>query len=92
MNFKVGQKVVCVTNIEGGHPSIIKPKKGEIVTILRFCAVHKDGLDLVEYEFAKDGKPQSFNRKHFRPIDYSFGKQITEEIEQEINEEQLVKL
>lgn len=84
--FKVGQKVVCVSNdFENANmpPLIIE----EIYTISGFSTSPFTGnehMSLYEIEGA-----WWYELKHFRPIDYNFGEVVAEHIEEKINQEQL---
>lgn len=80
--FKVGQKVVCVR--EGQTKAT---KVGEIYTIeLLFEWYGIPACLLKEVETHLPG----FDLSRFRPIDYTFGEKLAEEIQEEINQEQLV--
>jgi hypothetical protein len=104
--FKVGQKVVCVDAKPRFSYSIMaKVKEGEIYTVkdLRRCMCGDDliyiGTPSINSNttcrcnkcFANNGKG-FFGAWRFRPIDHAFGHQIASEIEEEINQEQLVKV
>ena len=84
--FKVGQPVVCVKQARSrrhiceGRP---EPIKGEIYTFDGFY----NGTHIGLIEMHPDS---CFLIDLFRPIDYSFGEKLAEELQEEINQEQLI--
>jgi hypothetical protein len=93
MSFRVGQKVVCISDYSRWEPraplevGTITPVKGEIYTVRGVCE-SPSGVGLWLEEIVN--KPRryrngyleiAFNIKSFRPIDYSFGEKVCEEIE-----------
>jgi hypothetical protein len=86
MNFKIGQKVVCV--FQGHEAPVISevpcPKFNEIYTVLGFPPQHPKYMTLVEL-----GPDVGALQHFFRPIDYSFGERIAEEITESVEVEEL---
>jgi len=99
--FKIGQKVVCVegyTLITTG----VRIIKNEIYTVsaIQDCNCFqnisvgiKDGFGTRCSCCGKSfGNDECFHRaSRFRPIDYTFGENLAEEIQEEINQEQLIE-
>ena len=87
--FKVNQKVVFIGLIEGSYWDSNFPKINEVVTI---SGISHDGhYSLKGYEESTCKKFwRWFFKEELRPIDYTFGEKLAEEIQEEINQEQLV--
>lgn len=83
--FKVGQKVVCINS--NGNPMLIQ---NEIYTCNGYDDKFNDEIQLIELGIACNGKYYCAYAYRFRPIDYTFGEKLAEEIQEEINQEQLV--
>lgn len=90
--FKVGQKVVCIIDFIGIETRSFTtwtkttrpiPIKGDVYTISRIN--HNGWLQLSEFKDSWNYDPAKF-----RPIDFSFGEKLAEEIQEEINQENLV--
>lgn len=96
--FKIGQKVVCVDTTKARHI-----KQNEIYTISDVISCGCGAVHLVLFEFSffdpsqicgsckTPTKLTSFLPYRFRPIDYTFGEKLAEEIQEEINQEQLIE-
>lgn len=91
--FKVGQKVVCIDDSKGigtGHKDLVKD---EVYTISKplISITGESIVFLFEVPIRfKNGMNFGWSAHRFRPIDYSFGEKLAEEIQEEINQEQLV--
>lgn len=101
--FKVGQKVVCISNSKKKH--LIIDKIYTVTSIDNVCNCGTGiNVDYIKHSSSKgkllkclfcgenfvcDGFVYFFPYR-FRPIDFSFGEKLAEEIQTEINEEQLV--
>lgn len=86
--FKIGQKVVCIsTDWLYKDSPLFDPKLNEIVTIEKYSTQNPKNVHIVEYPRALCGRLQHFGAHRFRPIDYSFGKNLSKEIEQDIERE-----
>lgn len=84
MIFKVGQKVVCESPI-----GILV--KGEIYTCMGANSHLPDQMQVLELGIGDDGfNYWSAYYSRFRPIDYTFGEKLAEEIQEEINQENLI--
>lgn len=85
--MKAGDKVVCIFK---GHEAPIEPNNpvpvyNEIYTVRdpnpkTALSIHS-GLYITLMEFSDD---YGFMKKFFRPIDYTFGKEVAEKIESEM--------
>lgn len=84
--FKVGQKVVCVDDSVGKYIKKKPFKKGEIYTVTNVCQ-YEEALGDIEVNSMGFWS----NKERFRPLDFNFGEVVAEHIEQQINEEQLIK-
>lgn len=90
--MKVGDKVVCIDgdfrDLETGEAYVHDPKKDDIMTV---DGVKPGFLCFVEIpQIAWDGDRHYYDSNQFRKIDFNFGNEIAESIEEEINEENLV--
>lgn len=68
--FKSGQRVVC-THPTGMWLGVFPgPRMGEIVTINRYSEIHKDCLELAEYNYSNVGNelPDCYNQVWFKPL------------------------
>lgn len=90
--FKINQKIVCIRDFTPAveyYPNI--PIENEIYTIRAFTKC--GGIYLKEITNPKSiicgGQEPSFNPICFRPIDGSFGKEICENLEENINIKEL---
>lgn len=105
--FRVGQKVVCVdagSRIIGAiMPSLVKGKMYTVIGIYKNPCCGMISIDVgLKSNILLQGCicGSVFNNWHrcvhnpnrFRPIDEQFGERIASEIEEEINQEELVKV
>lgn len=89
--FKVTQKVVCVDNSFGQIACNLI--KDEIYTIREICGPYHDGnygFFLHEVKTVNYNGEWTYCSSRFRPVDYTFGEKLAEEIQEEINQENLV--
>ena len=97
--FKVNQKIVCIKTHVDGFTYI----KDEIYTISQILTCCKINLVLNEVKLERSFRGcrckgcafriesiQFCDSQNFRPIDYTFGEKLAEEIQEEINQENLV--
>ena|ERR1041384_7187080 len=85
-NFKVGQKVVCVSSLERDEfdfeYGVFHPVKNEMYTIRRICEDASGiafGLEeiinpILQYEDGID--EQLYYSHHFRPLDHQFAEDV----------------
>lgn len=84
--FKVGQKVVCVSySTDGIDPRCFNSPRPIVNEIYTINYIRGDWIGFIELM-----QDEEFESKNFRPIDYTFGEKLAEEIQEEINQEQLV--
>lgn len=83
--FKVGQKVVCVSN---NYPNkdVHKLKIGEIYTIQAMENDPDGALHLIFFEV----EYWAYYVKHFRPLDETFAESVLENIKEQIKEGELI--
>jgi hypothetical protein len=68
--FKPGQQVVC-THPTGMWLGVFPgPKMGEIVTVNKYSEIHKDSLELMEYDYSNVGNllPDCYRQCWFEPL------------------------
>jgi hypothetical protein len=68
--FKSGQQVVC-THPTGMWLGVFPgPKMGEIVTVNKYSEIHKDSLELMEYDYSNVGNllPDCYRQCWFEPL------------------------
>lgn len=84
--MKVGDKVVYVGVAKGAmvHEDAIVPKQDEIIILKSRCSVFKDNWDLVEYQYGKDGRKQSFPYWSLRPIQDDFAEEVLQKAKPKI--------
>jgi hypothetical protein len=92
--MKVGDKVVCVRDdFQNRVVNVKRPKKGQIYTIRDVSEYNGYvGVRLVEIvnpicHYRNGWSECCFDHKAFRPIDYSFGQSVADEIEKELKVE-----
>lgn len=98
--FKYGQKVICVI-FNGNGPARecckIIPIKGEIYTVRELRTTKFNGAigllleEIVNppYDYAQGFAEPSFDPRCFRPVDYTYGESVCEELDK-ITEPELV--
>ena len=97
-NFKVGEKVVCVSNdFIRSYSDEIFPIKGEIYTIREILS-RRDGNTGLKFEEIVNPKKHyiggfvecNFNSLKFRKLDHQFGEDVIAEIIKQVKEEELI--
>ena len=88
-NFKIGEKVVYVGGFINDKGIVIEPKINEIVEVYDFSHNVKGNLYIKGYRISKHLKPQSFQTKNFRKLDYEFAENLLKEISESVNKKHL---
>ena len=89
MNFKIGQKVVCI-NAEAAnniHPSCKNPPIGLVIQNEIYTILFIDyDFEIPCLVFEEIGGHTYFEHHDFRPLDYSFVDKLLESLKQEKHE------
>jgi hypothetical protein len=79
--MKEGDKVVCIDDVE--WDCAIGPKKGDIIKI-RHTKTRFGAVWLFFYEYPEtETTNMGYNQKYFRPVDYTYGESVIENLEKE---------
>jgi len=89
--MRVGDKVVCVDDSIGRFTGKKYLCKGEIYTIRCISPFPEGNLgfnleEVILNEWYFDGTEVAFSDWRFRPVDYNFGEEICESIEESLNQ------
>jgi len=86
-NFKVGEKVVWISNSVENKDCII-PKVNDIITLKSY--VNYNHWDVVEYPVDKFGKLQCLDERNFRKLDTQFAEDVCAQLIEEFKQETIL--
>lgn len=80
--FKSGEKVVYIGGL-GKNELCTYPNMNDVVTLKSPCTAFQNAWDVLGYEIAIDGTPQSFPSYVFRKLDYEFVEEVYKQVKPE---------